>query len=296
MKKLLIMRDKTGEKELVGYLKQQLAPEIEVTQSNFSDLVFEIQTGSIEARLAEGKVDDFDFVWLRRVGKKYSPLGSALACFLEFTKTPYSDTSWCKEGLNNKLTSLIKMAAVGLPVPKSLFYCRETIVREKDQIITRLEFPLVAKNIWQNRGKGVFLLKEAKDFEGLINKTSFGDHLLLQKFHPNDGDYRIVVLGNEVRAWEKRTRIADEFRNNAALGGKEEFFPLGEIPLQMKEIAIKAAKVLDLQVAGVDLLIDSKTGEIYILEVNRSPGFTTDLKISTELPAIATFFRQRLSQ
>ncbi len=294
MKKLLILRDKTGEKELVGYLEKQLAPEIEVIQRNFSDLVFEIQTDKVEASLEEGGVDEYDFVWLRRVGKKYSPLGSALACVLEAKGISYFDTSWFKEGLNNKLTSLIKMAVVGLPVPKSLFYCRETIIKEKDQIVTQLEFPLVAKNIWLNRGKGVFLLKEASDFEGLINKTAPGDHLLLQKFHPNDSDYRIVVLDGEVWAWEKRTRIADEFRNNAALGGREEFFPLEKIPPEMREIAIKAARVLDLQVAGVDLLVDKETGKIYILEVNRSPAFTTDLKISTELPAIAAFFKHKL--
>ena len=63
---------------------------------------------------------------------------------------------------------------------------------------------------------------------------------------------------------------------------------------EMKKMAIKAAKVLNYQITGVDIMIDSQTGKKWLLEANRGPGFTYDLKKSPELPAVASFFAKKL--
>ena len=65
----------------------------------------------------------------------------------------------------------------------------------------------------------------------------------------------------------KRKAKPGEFRSNVHLGGTVENYELNE---QEEESAIKAAKVLGLSVAGVDL-IQSNRGPL-VLEVNSSPG------------------------
>jgi D-alanine-D-alanine ligase-like ATP-grasp enzyme len=63
----------------------------------------------------------------------------------------------------------------------------------------------------------------------------------------------------------------------------------------MAQISLKAAKILDLQVAGVDLLFDQQSKRYGLLEVNRAPGFTTDLQLSPELPAVAAFLKKAVT-
>ena len=65
----------------------------------------------------------------------------------------------------------------------------------------------------------------------------------------------------------KRKAKPGEFRSNVHLGGSVEKYNLTE---QENESAIRAAKVLGLSVAGVDL-IQSNRGPL-VLEVNSSPG------------------------
>jgi len=296
MKRLLILRDKTGETKLINYLKKTLSPQAEVDQRNYPDLTFEIRQNKVKAKIANEEITNYDLVWLRTVGRRYIPLAQALASFLESKKIPYFDTVWGRGGRTNKLSDTVRLALAGLPVPDSLFYWRSRILENKQLIVKKLDLPLVAKNIWKNRGVGVFLLKNPNDFQKILEKVKPEDQFLFQRFHPNDGDYRVVVFGGKVWAWEKRSRIKDEFRNNAVLGGKEEFFPPAKIPSKMAEIAIEAAKVLHLQIAGVDILIDKNTSKMMILEVNRSPCFTTDFKISPEIPAVAAFLKSKIEK
>jgi D-alanine-D-alanine ligase-like ATP-grasp enzyme len=79
------------------------------------------------------------------------------------------------------------------------------------------------------------------------------------------------------------------------LGAKEEFMDIKKIPPKIKNVAIRAARALDIQIAGVDILIDKK-GNLWVLEVNRGPGLTYDSKVSPELDNLASFFAQELRE
>jgi len=100
-----------------------------------------------------------------------------------------------------------------------------------------------------------------------------------------------------VKVWEaKISTDPKEFRSNVALGAREEFYPLADLPPKMEEIAVKAAKTLNIQIAGVDLLEEKVTKKVWLLEVNRGPGFTYDTKISPEIKKIAAFFAKELNK
>ena len=94
--------------------------------------------------------------------------------------------------------------------------------------------------------------------------------VILQQFLAEGAgrDYRAFVVGNEVVAAMMRTAPKGEFRSNIHRGGEGKLIRL---PKSFERAAIQASKVLDLQVAGVDLM-ESSSGPM-ILEVNSSPGF-----------------------
>ena len=80
-------------------------------------------------------------------------------------------------------------------------------------------------------------------------------------------DIRALVVGGKVVACMRRRANGDEFRSNFHLGGSVEKV---EIDQNFEKIAIKAARILGLEIAGVDLL-ESERGAL-VLEVNSSPG------------------------
>ena len=94
-------------------------------------------------------------------------------------------------------------------------------------------------------------------------------NILVQEFiaESKGQDIRAIVVGDKVVASMKRTARPGEFRSNVHLGGKAENY---EITPEEEKSAVKAAKVLGLSVAGVDL-IQSDRGAL-VLEVNSSPG------------------------
>ena len=100
---------------------------------------------------------------------------------------------------------------------------------------------------------------------------------MLQEFIPNDGDYRVLVLGKKVLGVMKRSsQSKEEFRNNYSAGGKVE---VADLPEEVKQLAVKAAEVCGLAVAGVDVAFrDYDFKKPVIWEVNKGPQFKGFMK------------------
>jgi ribosomal protein S6--L-glutamate ligase len=97
-----------------------------------------------------------------------------------------------------------------------------------------------------------------------------GTNILLQEFVKESAgtDIRAFVVGSRVVASMKRQSLDDDFRSNLHKGGEGAIIKLTE---EERKMAIKAAKAMGLNVAGVDMM-RSDRGPL-ILEVNASPGF-----------------------
>jgi ribosomal protein S6--L-glutamate ligase len=130
--------------------------------------------------------------------------------------------------------------------------------------------PLIVKLLEGTQGKGVVLAETAKAAESVINAfKSLQVNILVQEFIKEAGgkDIRCFVIDGKVVGSIQRQAAEGEFRANLHLGGKASTIT---ITAEEKKIAIKAAKVMGLEVAGVDI-IRSKTGP-KVLEINSSPG------------------------
>jgi ribosomal protein S6--L-glutamate ligase len=130
--------------------------------------------------------------------------------------------------------------------------------------------PLIVKLLEGTQGKGVVLAETKKAAESVINAfKSLNANILVQEFIKEaDGkDLRLFVVDGKVVATIQRAAMPGEFRANIHLGGTASIIkPTAE----EKKIAIRAAKAMDLKVAGVDIIRSSK-GPL-LLEVNSSPG------------------------
>jgi len=300
MKKLLILVGKIGPKKemFAEHIAKKLPKEDKLVLARFSDLVFSIEGEKVEI-IIEGtdyKINEFDLVYFRRVGGTFLSLAGTLAIYLEKLKIKFFDTSFKNIGpAGDKLTSYLKSSLAGLPTIPAYFCWHTKIEEKKQEIIDKLGLPLVAKQLSSQRGKGVFLIKKIDDFK-ILNKDFSECEFLFQRFYPGKNEYRLLVLGEAIGSFERKIRTdPNEFRANLALGADEEYIEIKKIPEQMESIAIKAAQVLDIQIAGVDILVDKK-GKMWLLEVNRGPGLTYDSQISPELDSLASFFNQELKK
>jgi ribosomal protein S6--L-glutamate ligase len=130
--------------------------------------------------------------------------------------------------------------------------------------------PVVIKLLEGTQGAGV-VLAETIDIASAIVQAlhSAKQNVLVQKFvaESRGRDVRALVVGDEVVAAMRRVAREGEFRSNVHLGASTEAVSLDA---ESAGMAVRAAQIMGLRVAGVDLL-ESDAGP-QILEVNSSPG------------------------
>lgn len=134
-------------------------------------------------------------------------------------------------------------------------------------------FPCVVKIITGSFGEGVYLCERKKDFSKLmefIDTLGTNKTLIVQEYmgdRPGE-DLRVLVIGGKVVGAMKRTAPEGDFRANISSGGTGEIFPITD---EIEYIAREAAKVLGLDIAGIDLLFDHRG--FRVCEANSNPGF-----------------------
>jgi len=130
--------------------------------------------------------------------------------------------------------------------------------------------PVVVKLLESTQGKGVVLADTRSTASALVDAfRGLNAHFLVQEFVKEAGgsDLRCFVVGGKVVGAMMRTAKAGEFRSNVHQGGSVKKVTLTK---EERRTAIKAAKILKLNVAGVDILRSDSGPKI--LEVNSSPG------------------------
>jgi ribosomal protein S6--L-glutamate ligase len=168
----------------------------------------------------------------------------------------------------DKLRSLQLLArkGIGLPVTGFAYSVNET----KDLMDMVGGAPLVVKLLSGTQGRGVVLAETRKAAESVIDAFRELDaSFLVQEFVKEAGgaDVRCFVIGDKVVAAMQRTAKEGEFRSNLHRGGSAKVVKLTP---EERSTATRAAKIMGLNVAGVDIL-RSNHGPL-VMEVNSSPG------------------------
>ena len=172
--------------------------------------------------------------------------------------------------VSDKLLTSQLLVKENLPIPKTILVNGDVDI---ELIEKEIGFPCVVKATSGSKGKTVHLCQTKKDFMSLmslLSSISLKKTMIIQEFvdaQPGT-DLRAWVIGGKTVVAMKRTGVEGDFRANISQGGTAELF---EITDEIDYLARETARVLGLQIAGVDLLFD-KDG-YKICEANSSPGF-----------------------
>jgi RimK family alpha-L-glutamate ligase len=182
---------------------------------------------------------------------------------------------------DDKFLTYMKLKDSGIPTPKtipsSLCYSFEVPQDKIDKFVeyveSELSFPMVCKECYGSLGLQVYLIKNHQELSAIYRKLIGVPHLYQKYIETSYGkDFRIFTIGGKCVAYMERINKND-FRSNIALGGKGYLVepPKGFIPL-----AEKASKILGLDYAGVDIMID-KDNKPTLAEVN-SNAFLSEIE------------------
>ncbi len=229
--------------------------------------VIDLQAGTPALYYRQKQLSRYDAI-LPRIGASITYFGSAVVRQFEQMDVFCANGSAAIGNSRDKLRSLqiLSRHKVGMP--------QTTFVRDKKDVLPAIErvggAPVIIKLLEGTQGIGVLLAESVKAAEAIIELLqSQKQNVLIQKFvaESKGRDVRAFVVGDQVVAAMRRVAQGQEFRSNVHRGGLTERVTLDEAYVKT---AVRAAQIMGLHVAGVDLL-EGKDGP-QILEVNSSPG------------------------
>ncbi len=226
-----------------------------------------ITTNTPEVVFLGRVLNDFDAI-IPRIGASYTFYGTAVVRQFQEAGLYTLNTAAAISRSRDKLRSLQILAGQGVDMPATGF---GHSTRDIDGLLETVGgAPLIVKLLEGTQGKGVVLAETRKSAESVIGAFRQLDaNFIVQSFVAEAGgsDIRAFVVGNRVVAAMMRKAPPGEFRSNVHQGGSVQ-----AVKLTPKEraVAVKAARAMGLNVAGVDLIRGSR-GPL-LLEVNSSPG------------------------
>jgi ribosomal protein S6--L-glutamate ligase len=213
----------------------------------------------------------FDAI-IPRIAANMTRYGTAIVRQLEMQGIYSVSSSIAINRSRDKLRSMQLLAKAGVGIPKTIFSRNSTDI---DDLIDKVGgMPVIIKLASGTHGNGVVLAETKKAAKSVLQafylSNDDGTNILLQEFVEESAgtDIRAFVVGSRVVASMKRQSLDDDFRSNLHKGGEGTIIKLTE---EERKMAIRAAKAMGLNIAGVDLM-RSKRGPL-VLEVNASPGF-----------------------
>lgn len=235
----------------------------------FNTLRFAIDLSRAEPDLQyRGKpIADFDAI-LPRIGASITFYGIAVVRQFEQMDVYTPNTATGIANSRDKLRAIQILSRHDIGIPATAF------VRDRADVLPAIErvggAPVVIKLLEGTQGIGVILAPDTKVAEAVIETLqSTRQNVLIQRFVAESmgRDIRALVVGDRVVAAMRRRALPGEFRSNVHRGGTVEAI---ELNAEYEKIAVEAAQIMGLRVAGVDML-ESDHGPL-VMEVNSSPG------------------------
>lgn len=166
---------------------------------------------------------------------------------------------------DRKSFECLRLVDRGISYPKTFIGSHEFLLERA----SFLGFSLILKKTKGRQAEGVYKVKSLNSLKKRLGSYEKEDRLMIQKYIDNDFYLRLMVVGGKVIGAMKRMKSM-----GSGQGVKShKYTPTKE----QEKLAIKGAKALNIDIAGVDMMVD-KNGRNYILEVNRSPQYITFMK------------------
>jgi len=293
--KILVMNSKQS-KGVKSFFDAINADNVGV-QSDFTtydDIRFDVVDGTITCSVISlgTKLSDYDLIYF----KTYFARAEEAAAMTEVAAAqgiPFIDEEVAHYHAKTKLTQYLRLARHGIGVPDSVVMGAEHLSGRYAELSEILGETFVMKDVAGEKGESNYVVRSEAEFEA-VARTAVKEKALYvaQAFVKNNGDYRVVVLDKHVEMIIGRT-INDPSTHltNTSKGGTAKTMSAEEFGAEPAGIAVRAAVIMNRQVAGVDLVLDMSTNKWLVFEVNNSPQIASGSYVEEKQAVMGRFLR-----
>ncbi|MEM7755555.1 MAG: RimK family alpha-L-glutamate ligase [Planctomycetota bacterium] len=227
----------------------------------------DLEEGEPDLFFRSKQLTEYDAI-LPRIGASITYFGTAVVRQFEQMDVYTPNTATGITNSRDKLRAMQILSRHDIGMPHTAF------VRDRSDVLPAIErlggAPIIIKILEGTQGVGVILAETTNVAEAIIETLQTAkQNVLIQRFvkESKGKDIRAFVVGDTVVASMRRVAQGDEFRSNVHRGGSTERVDLDPA---YEQAAVRAAQIMGLRVAGVDMLEGADGPQI--MEVNSSPG------------------------
>ncbi|MER5889367.1 hypothetical protein ABT160_36560 [Streptomyces sp. NPDC001941] len=251
--------------------------------------------GTARAFETEGGRDlaTYGMVQVASYPRPTATLMSAVNACLEATGAP--TVASASIAAPTKLYQCVRLVLAGLPVPETHYLPTPFLRHHHDRLVRRLGSPFVLKAMTGSCGRHNFLVGDEESFRAVVDDPAHSGLLFLaQRFVPNNGTFRLLVFGDEVSVVMHRCNTDGGHLTNTARGAHATLFDTGTFDDGVKRIAVRAARLMGCDVAGVNVVQHRGDGSWHVLEVTPSPALGTGAFVDAKLDAYTAYLERTL--
>jgi glutathione synthase/RimK-type ligase-like ATP-grasp enzyme len=295
MKKIYIVSKQTNGKhsEIASFLNKFSKNEIFFENISYSDFEFfmgKFKIGIVTDHTPTLKINNKDIdekaIFLFRIGQyKLREIASSITLYLDRKKIENHNSLYTSISYGGKLFQNLLYAFNKLPIPATIFMTKKNLRSFYKELDKYFEFPIIMKATSSSLGRDNYLIDRKEDVLEIIKKYEEIDkEFILQEFIPHTYYYRILVLGKRKigSVLRREMHSYSNHEDQRIFNDAPIEVDIKKVPRELKNIALKASKLLGLDVAGVDI-ITSKNGNHYLIETNPSPDISLNTAEGTSL-------------
>ncbi|MDP3917884.1 MAG: ATP-grasp domain-containing protein [Candidatus Woesebacteria bacterium] len=231
-----------------------------VDKGSFADINFDSGSKDLKSsfaiRFKNNDLKTYKLIYFRMVGKSLEiatlVVDYAKQNGIQIVDRMYETAHLLPISLGKAL-EMRKLQEKGIPIPKTVFGSFDGI-----------DFPYIVKSTTGQKSREVWLVNNLKELELLRSKIDNNKLYFIQELIANARRIRVLVVGDKaIGAIARQTKWnKDETKETLKI-----------IPEDIQKLALESAKTVDLDICGIDILVDSKTNEKYVIEANAAPAW-----------------------
>jgi len=253
---------------------------MDVTLASFYDLEYSSLGGKNFSLKIQGiDIKEFQKIYIRLVGKRLEDatliVNYAHQKGVKLVDRVYEHSIMVASTLS-KAMELKKLIEAGIPLPPTYFGSLR-LIREKAP--GYLGFPYVIKSTSGRRGRDAWLVENNQNFDTLFDelrtREKEGVRFFAQSLVRASQRVRVLTVGDKVlgaitRPTKWRKHFVTKINGEIPEGVKESLVP---VPQNYSDLALRAAKAVELDIAGVDILVEDETQKLWVIEANAGPSW-----------------------
>lgn len=283
--------------ELFGQLSQSLAKRHVVTEKvGILDCALEIKNNNLKIinLITNEDLSGLDGLYFVN-WRNHLEMAKALGVYMRRKSKMVVTREITRQLPLSKVGELIELSDKDLPIPDTYVVRNKYLLKMAKKHSLPFGFPFIMKGAGASKGEANYLVNSDEDVKKAI--AEFPDEtFLLQQFIPNDFDYRVIILGGKASLVILRSRLDDTTHlNNTSQGADGKLVGINDVNPEILLASEKAAHAVGRdEFAGVDIVVDNRTGDFYILEVNKTPQIETGTNVDPKIEALTKYLADSL--